>query len=146
MFRLQLIGDEGVLSIGTYGGNPRLHPEPRMLDYTMPPKTIPRVTSAPIDVGEVSDRAHRLDWINACKDGPRACSDFAYSGPFTEMVLLGTIAVRVPGKLKWDGENMRFTNSEAANRLVSRQYRDGWELPTQISAIAQLPGYRQGTG
>lgn len=56
-------------------------------------------------------------------------SNFAYSGPFTEMVLLGTIAVRVPGKLKWDGKNMRFTNSEMANRLVSRRYRAGWELP-----------------
>ncbi len=122
------IGDEGVLSIGTYGGNPRLHPEEKMRDYAMPLRTVPRVASALDDTGEVSDRAHHLDWIQACKGGTPACSNFAYSGPFTEMVLLGTIAVRVPGKLKWDGKNMRFTNSETANRLVSRRYREGWEL------------------
>jgi len=123
------IGDKGVLSIGTYGGNPRLHPEEKIRDYAMPLRTVPRVASALDDTGEVSDRAHHLDWIQACKGGTPACSNFAYSGPFTEMVLLGTIAVRVPGKLKWDGKNMRFTNSEMANRLVSRRYRAGWELP-----------------
>jgi len=123
------IGDEGVLSIGTYGGNPRLHPASRMRDYVMPARSVPRVVAAPDNEGGGSDRAHRLDWIQACKGGTPACSNFAYAGPFTEMVLLGTIAVRVPGKLNWDGANLRFTNSEAANRLVSRRYREGWELP-----------------
>jgi hypothetical protein len=28
----------------------------------------------------------------------------------------------------WDSENMRFTNSDEANRYVQREYRKGWEL------------------
>lgn len=123
------IGDDGVLSIGTYGGNPRLHPESKMRDYTMPPETIPRIPEAGDDEGVNIDRMQRLDWIQACKGGTPACANFDYAGPFTEMVLLGTIAVRVPGKLRWNGEQMRFTNSERANQLVSREYRKGWELP-----------------
>jgi hypothetical protein len=31
-------------------------------------------------------------------------------------------------KLLWDGENMRITNFEAANRFVGRTYRDGWTV------------------
>ena len=27
---------------------------------------------------------------------------------------------------KWDGENMRITNFEAANQFVKRTYREGW--------------------
>ena len=27
---------------------------------------------------------------------------------------------------KWDGENMRITNYEAANQFVKREYRKGW--------------------
>ena len=129
------IGDEGVLSVGTYGGNPRLHPASKMQEYVMPAKTIPRVAAA--QEGGGGDRAHRLDWIQACKGGTPACSNFDYAGPFTEIVLLGTIAVRVPGKLKWDGANMRFTNSAAANRLVSRQYREGWKLPQLEQVVAK---------
>jgi predicted dehydrogenase len=123
------IGDDGVMSAETYGENPRLHPESKMKDYTPPARTLRRVAAAPVDVRKMEDKAHRADWIQACKGGTPACSNFDYSGPFTEMVLLGTIAVRVPGKLNWDGPNMRFTNSEAANQLVSREYRKGWELP-----------------
>ena len=72
---------------------------------------------------------HHHDWIQACKGGTPACSNFDYAGPFTEMVLLGTIAVRVPGKLKWNGRKMKFTNSDLANQFVGREYRKGWELP-----------------
>jgi len=30
--------------------------------------------------------------------------------------------------LLWDGENLRFTNSEAANKLINPPYRAGWSL------------------
>jgi predicted dehydrogenase len=63
------------------------------------------------------DGPHEQDWIRACKESPdsrvEATSNFAYSGPFNEMVLLGVMAVRLQSlnkSLKWDGENMKFTN------------------------------------
>jgi hypothetical protein len=45
-----------------------------------------------------------------------------------EWLLLGTIAVRVDGKLEWDAANLRFTNSDKANELVKPVLRSGWEL------------------
>jgi predicted dehydrogenase len=63
------------------------------------------------------DGPHEQDWIRACKESPEnrteSTSNFAYSGPFNEMVLLGVLAIRLQSlnkALRWDGENMRFTN------------------------------------
>jgi len=50
-----------------------------------------------------------MNWVQACKGGPDATSNFEYSGPFTEAVVMGNLALRIPGeKLEWDGINMRF--------------------------------------
>jgi hypothetical protein len=48
--------------------------------------------------------------------------------PLTELVLLGCVAIRAGGYLKWDGPAMRFTNSRDANRLVKPDYQNGWAL------------------
>jgi hypothetical protein len=79
------IGDKGKIFCGVYGSKPQLLPESSMLDYKRPPKTIPRVPG---------NSGHE-DWIRACKGGPPACSNFAISGPFTEWVLLGNLAIRL---------------------------------------------------
>lgn len=107
------IGDKGVIMEG------RIIPESKMQEYGVPKKTIPRI----------AEGKHEQDWINACKGGPAACSNFEYSGPLTEVVLLGSVAVRMPGKtLEWDGPNMKITNIPEANELIGRKYRDGWTL------------------
>jgi hypothetical protein len=31
-------------------------------------------------------------------------------------------------KLLWDSTNLRFTNSETANRFLRREYRSGWTV------------------
>ena len=68
------------------------------------------------------------NWIDACKGMGAACSHFDYSGPLTEVVLLGNLAIRTEGHLLWDGPNMRVTNNEVANQWVQRAYRTGWKL------------------
>jgi len=43
--------------------------------------------------------------------------------------LLGMIAIRMGGKkLEYDAKNMRFTNSDEANKLLDPPYRKGWTL------------------
>jgi len=34
----------------------------------------------------------------------------------------------VPGKLVWDAKNLRFSNSDEANKLLAPYVRKGWEL------------------
>jgi hypothetical protein len=115
------IGDKGVLVSGCYGDSPRLIPEAKMREFDRPPKTLPRV--------EGSEDGHEQNWIRACKGGEPACSNFDYSGPLTETVVMGNLAILNPGrKLDWDGENMKVTNDDEANKYVNVPYRDGWSL------------------
>jgi hypothetical protein len=71
---------------------------------------------------------HQQDWIRACKGGAPGVSDFAVATKYIEWLALGAIAARVPGKLMWDANKRRFSNSEEANRFVKPFLRKGWEL------------------
>ena len=112
-------GDKGLLMCGTYGENPRLVPETRMQDYKRPEKTMPR------------SKGIREEWFEAIKNGTRSTTDFSYSGPLTETMLLANVAVRLKDrnmKLLWDAAKMEFTNLPEANELLHFQYRPGWSL------------------
>ncbi len=110
------VGDEGVIKCGGWGGTPRIIPESKMIAYKRPPKTIPRVPG------------HHQDWINACKGGNPASSNFDYSGPLTEAVLLGNVALRTGKKIYWDGPNMKATNATEADQYIKPAFREGWGL------------------
>ena len=72
---------------------------------------------------------HYEEWLAACKGGPRPISNFDYAGPLTEIVLLGVLALRSPGRrLEWDSENMKVTNAPELDRFVHNDYRQGWSL------------------
>jgi hypothetical protein len=115
------VGDKGMLVCGCYGDGPRLIPETKMKEYKRPAQSLPRI--------EKGSDGHELNWIRACKGGPAACSNFDYAGPLTETVVMGNLAILNPGrKLDWDGENMKVTNDQEANKYVKPQYRDGWSL------------------
>jgi predicted dehydrogenase len=46
----------------------------------------------------------------------------------TSFAHLANIALATRERLQWDGEKERFTNSEAANKLLHYQYRAPWKL------------------
>jgi hypothetical protein len=80
------------------------------------------------------DGPHEQDWIRACKESPEqrveGSANFAFSGPFNETVLLGVLAIRLQGLnkiLKWDGENMRFTNI-SANETMKVVKTNGFKM------------------
>ena len=50
------------------------------------------------------------------------------SGPLTQVLLLGCIAQRLGGTLKFDTETKKITNSRKANKLLKgHKPRKGWE-------------------
>ncbi len=113
------VGEKGKLLVEGWGGmRPRLIPQKRMDEFERPPKTLAR------SIG------HHKEWIAACKGEkitPR--SNFDFAGPLTEMVLLGTVCVRMGGqKLVWDSENLKVTNHPEANKYIHYEYRQGWSL------------------
>ncbi len=105
------LGDKGTLM------GHRLIPESKMKKYGRPPRVLPR------SVG------HHKEWIDACRGGPPAGSNFVdHGGLLTEVCLLGNVALRAGKKLLWDGPNLKVTNDEPANGYLHRQYRQGWSL------------------
>ncbi len=119
----QLMGSSGGLTIfhgtkdtllcGSYGFRPWL------LSGRVPnvPKTIRRVDRAMVG-------GHEQDWVRACKESwenrVKTKSDFSEAGPFNEMVLMGALAVRLQPLnkiLKWDRDNMQFTNIDDDEKI-----------------------------
>lgn len=103
-------GTKGKLMTGCYGRNPILLPEELHNDYKRPEPTIRRIADA-------MNGGHELDWIRACKENHEnrveTSSNFNYSGPLNEVVVMGNLAVRLQDlkrDLLWDGENMKITN------------------------------------
>jgi len=108
---LLIVGDKGKIL------DHRLIPESRAKEVGKPPQVLAR------------SPGHYKEWIEACKGGPPAGSNFVdHAAHLAEVVLLGNIAIRTKEKLLWDGPNMRFTNSEAAGAYLNPPYRQGWSL------------------
>jgi hypothetical protein len=110
------VGSKGFLGTGGRGESVGLLPGTRWAEYKLPPRMLTR------------SPGHQRDWVRACKGGEPACSHFGVAGPYTEWMVLGAIAARVPGKLLWDPKKMEFTNNREANKYVRPVFRKGWEL------------------
>ncbi len=113
------IGEKGKI----YGG--RLLPESRQREYGKPPQKLER------------SPGHHQEWVNACKGGKPAGSNFPdHAGLLAQVVLLGNVALRpalkaekyLGTKLLWDAKEFKFTNMPEANEYLSREYREGWTL------------------
>ncbi len=103
-----LIGEKGSLLI-PHVGKPRLLPDEKFTDY---------------DVPELERLSHYVLWADACRGVGSTNSHFGYSGRLTETVLLGTIAIRLPGtELCWDTESMALTGHPRAAAMLTKDYR-----------------------
>jgi len=119
---LVIVGEDGgICHGGMRPGSPMLYPQAKWEEYranksNQVPKTIPRTPGI-----------HR-DWINAIKAGTKACSDFSYSGPLTEAILLGTLAIRTGKTVKWNSEKLEIIDNPEAAKLINPEVREGWRV------------------
>jgi len=111
------IGDKGKILCDFTGSNPRLLPESKMQQFTVPPKTLPR------SVG------HYDEWIRACKGGPAADANFEFTARVTEAILAGNLAIRADKQfMRWDAANLKAPDIKNADQLVNPPARPGWEI------------------
>jgi len=125
------IGEKGNMVL-PHPNAPRLYPTANFQGFAYPK--------------DIKGLNHWHRWIDAIAGGPPTTSGFDYAGPLSETVQLGNVATRVcrppkpmrgsnlqvpreANKLKWDATNLRFTNNEEANALLTKKYRPGWEVP-----------------
>lgn len=114
--------EEAALFIGENGA--------LLLPHTSGPQLLPREQFATLARPQVKGENHYHGFVNSILDNLACESPFDISGPMSEAVILGTVAIRTPGvKLEWDAPALTISNSSAANSLLRRSYRDGWKIP-----------------
>ena len=134
-FDLILVGEKGRMFFARSRQDWVFKPETLTTDFTEPPKTIPRVPGEP-RVGESDPQSAQVDpsggpyveWLNAIRSGTPALSNFSASGPFSETVLLGNLALRLGKRVQWDAKNLAAKNAPEAAAIIRRPYRKGWEM------------------
>lgn len=114
---LILVGDEGLMLFNRGSEEWVVSPNSRVAMIGQVPKTLPRVENEDVE------------WLAAIRGQAPALSNFDYAGPFTEVVLLGNLAVRLGKKIQWDAANMKAVGMPEADALIKGEYRAGWELP-----------------
>jgi predicted dehydrogenase len=110
------IGEKGSMLCDGAGGPCRLLPYEKNRKYKRQAKTL------------VRSKGHHRDWLEACKGGPAASSNFQYGAKLTELVLLGVVSLRTGKKLYWDAADMKARGLAAANEFIREPYRKGWEI------------------
>jgi predicted dehydrogenase len=122
--RALLEGDEmpesGSIFVGTQGtlvlphvSRPLLYPDKKYKNLKFP---------------DVPSDDHWGQFVTACLTGSPTSANFNYAGPLTETVLTGCVASHFPQTtLKWNAPMLSF-DLAAANQLVRRTYRHGWQV------------------
>ncbi len=100
-----------------------------LLPHVDMPMLLPRKDFSATKVEAQPDGNHYHLFVDACLGGKPTTAHFGYAGPLTEAVLLGTIANRFPKQeLKWQPDPIAIPNHAAANALLRRNYRTGFEV------------------
>jgi hypothetical protein len=111
-----VIGSEGMLHANGHNTEITLLPAETFEGFEGPAESLPR------------SRGHENEWLDACKGGPAAISNFDYSVPLTEFVLLGNVATLYGKPIEYDPRAMKIVNMDRAGAALRRQYREGWTL------------------
>ena len=111
------VGEEGSILAGFQGQEPR-----RFRGGKVEPLTVDSADE------ESSREARWQPWVRAVQGGDASPGNFLNAAAITDAVNLGTVALRAGRKVEFDAQAMRITNHDSANRFLTRDYREGWEL------------------
>ena len=114
---LLMVGDRGIMLFNRGNNEWIITPGDRAAEFANVPKSLPRVANEDVE------------WVESCRGGAKALSSFDYAGPFTEAIVLGTLAIRLGKKIEWDTKKLKVTNVPEADALIRSEYRKGWSLP-----------------
>ncbi len=112
------VGDDGLILAGFHGQEPWLFAHGKRERLVIHD-----------DDAEARGRSRRHHpWLKACQGGAASPGSFLNAAAITDTVNLGTVALRAGRKVELDSPNLRIANVPEANRFLSREYREGWEL------------------
>lgn len=120
------VGEKGILCSDAWGkgGVMRLKDDssPRcrgVLDHEA-------VQSIPVTYPRCPEQNHMLEWLLACKGGPKAFQGFDIAAQAAEFGMTGIVALRLGQPIDWDSENLKVKGSPEADRFIHLPRRDKW--------------------
>ncbi len=114
-------GTKGIVHVGWRSGW-TFYPT----DTRTPPITEPAQLNAP-DHQNIKELW--ADFLHAIRTGAKPVCDIGDVHLASNMALLGMVSLKAGRSLVWDGTAEKVVGDEAANRLLRREYRAGWEYP-----------------
>ena len=115
-----IVGTKETIHVNEYGGDLYVYPKSRMRDLAkegaLPKCTIPN---------SVTPGNPHAEWAKAClaNDPAKALANFNYAAPFTEMALLGMVAINFPDKkLRYNPLKMHFNGCPEADKYIKSLY------------------------
>ncbi len=125
-----IVGTKETVYTNEYGEGTRIFPVSRMKELMkgnkLPKKTVAR---------SVAPGKPFVEWVMACHEGKQPMGNFNYAAPFTEMALLGMIAICCPNQeLSYIPSQMKFAGCPEADKYVRSLYEYKSEfLPSKIN-------------
>jgi hypothetical protein len=114
---MMFVGEKGKILADYHCENPVLIPESAMNAYMQGKPVTENKTDFNSDV-----------WIDAFRNKVQSPGSFINAGPITETINLASVALRAGKRVEYDSANMKITNLPEANKFLTREYRQGWEL------------------
>jgi len=111
-----LVGAKGMLHSTGHNTSYTLLPKAKFEGFEKPEPMLPR------------SRGHEREWVEACKGGLAAMSNFNYADPLAEFLLMGNVATQFEDKIEFDPVTMKVVNNPKADAALYREYREGWSL------------------
>jgi predicted dehydrogenase len=78
--------------------------------------------------GRILDSEHARNFLDCVRNRKQPSCDIEFGHRATTAPLIGNIAHRTKSYLEWDATTERFTNNDAANRLLRYDYRKPYTL------------------
>jgi hypothetical protein len=115
---LMFVGDKGKILADFLGNNSRIISGQKS------------VSEPAADAARNRDRrSGAAAWVAAAKGGPPTYGDFLLAGPISDAFNLAAVSLRMGGRrLLFDATAGAVKNIAEANKLLTREYRQGWAL------------------
>jgi predicted dehydrogenase len=117
--RTEIYGTEGLMYLGRHGGGWQvLGPNNEIVAQ---------------DGGVFPDNEHQTNFIECLRTRKKNNGDPEQCHQSATLVHLGNTAYRIGNKqLFFDAKTEKFTNNEAANKIIRGSYRKGYEIPEKV--------------
>jgi len=103
-------------------------PVNRNLERTYRQGAKPEIEAKRVD-GQIRDADHARNFLDCVKSRNTPSCSIEFGHRCTTAALIANIAHKTKSYLEWNATTERFANNEAANKLLSYEYRKPYQLP-----------------